>query len=214
MATWDDLKAELLRLEAVDGALAGYPDPRHDAGRTPPFSIRLAPWATDEAATLHSRFADEVELVVGALRYPSCAAPRAARSRSPAPDLDTSGLSVELDGPLTVKSGYTAHHVLLVHNATEPEVGIVTNRQVTATVVDPATGRRVGGFTGAQHLPRKVFVVAPGGTEGIPLCVGTASFVPDLGYAVPPGAWALQVTLMLADGRSFLTPALRFTVTA
>ena len=69
MTVWDELKVVLLELES-SGALVGYPDPRMDEGRQPPFGIDLAPWATDIAKELHHRFGDDVELVVGAFSYP------------------------------------------------------------------------------------------------------------------------------------------------
>jgi hypothetical protein len=42
-----------------------------------------------------------------------------------------------------------------------------------------------GGFSGFQTLPLVVFRVAPGQTGRVPLLIGTASFTPRLGYAVP-----------------------------
>jgi hypothetical protein len=214
MATWDDLKVALFRLrEESPEALAGYPDPRVDDDRHPPFEIELAAWASDVAADLHRRFARDVVLVVGAMKYPSCTLRYPLPELPVVPDVGTLELRVALDGPLVVTSGHTERHGLLIHNASEQEVGIVTNRQVTAVVVDPETGRLIGGFTGAQRLPRRVFFIAPGATELIPLVVGTASFVPDLGYAVPPGQWSLQVTLELGDGRKVRTLRLPFTVT-
>jgi hypothetical protein len=50
---------------------------------------------------------------------------------------------------------------------------------------------------GAQIMPLKIFRVTPGGTTSIPLLIGTASSRPQLGYAVPPGEWGIQVTLTL-----------------
>jgi hypothetical protein len=56
--------------------------------------------------------------------------------------------------------------------------------------------------------------VAPGATERIPLLVGTASFVPDLGYAVPPGEWGVQANLAPAAGTAVRAPALPLTITS
>jgi hypothetical protein len=60
--------------------------------------------------------------------------------------------------------------------------------------------------------------VVPGATERIPLLIGTASVVPDLGYAVPPGMWGIQVPLdLLWDGHTQeprRTPVLPLTITA
>lgn len=45
------------------------------------------------------------------------------------------------------------------------------------------------------------------------MLVGTASDSAQLGYAVPPGEWAVRVTLELGDGRRVRTPMLPITVT-
>jgi hypothetical protein len=215
MATWDDLKVALIRLREDDpGALAGYPDPRVDHDRHPPFGIDLAAWATEVAADLHSRFGRDVELVVGALDYPSCTLRHPRRQRPTVAASDSLGLTARLDGPLAIRSGHSERHGLLIHNAGRQDIGIVTNGHLTADVVDPETGLVIGGFTGAQRLPRVVFPIQPGATERIPLLVGTASFVPALGYAVPVGEWALQVTLGTDDCRSSRTASLPFTVTS
>ena len=87
-------------------------------------------------------------------------------------------------------------------------------------MVDPATGEVVGGYAGFQTLPLVMFRVPPGGTERIPLLIGTASFTGRLGYAVPPGSWGLQATLQLAPDSAIRvrvprrTPVLPLTVTA
>jgi hypothetical protein len=46
------------------------------------------------------------------------------------------------------------------------------------------------------------------------MLVATASRVPDLGYAIPPGQWGIRVTLDPAAGRAVRTPPLPVTVTA
>jgi hypothetical protein len=214
MATWDDLKEDLFRLrEHNPGALAGYPDPNVDRDRQPPFRVSLAPWATDVAEDLHRRFGSDVALVVGALNYPSCTLHRPFHELPTVSDLDSAELTAELDGPLVIRSGHTERHGLLVHNASEHEVSISTNGQLTAVVVDLATGSLIGGFTGAHRLPMVMFRVTPRATQRIPLLVGTASFVPDLGYATPPGQWALQVTMDVGGLRPARILPLPFTVT-
>ncbi|HLM96994.1 MAG TPA: hypothetical protein VK283_11805 [Acidimicrobiales bacterium] len=210
---WDTLKAEIERvLEERPGALVSYPDPRSDRGREPPLRIGLAPWATDVARDLHGRFGDVVELQVGALGYPE-----GRRHRVPlpelGPELDPSRIEFAVDPPLEVRSGHTLRSQLHVWNRTGGEVQIVTNGGVTGYVVDSRTGTVVGGFSGAQRLPRVVFRLQPQSPELIPLVVGTASFVPDLGFAVPPGLWAVRVPLALGGGRGASTPPLPITVT-
>jgi hypothetical protein len=199
MAVWDELKAVLLDLQG-SGALAAYPDPRVDEGRNPPFSIRLAPWATDVAEQLHRTFGGDVELVVGLLDYPE---PQPPRQHAKAPDdiaeMDPTAITVELDAPVLVASGHHTRGALRIHNkGTEPIV-IATNGQVTAQVVDPRTREIVGIFSGFQTLRGIYFRAAADSTVVVPVLIGTASVSPALGYVVPAGEWAIQIVLDLEE---------------
>jgi hypothetical protein len=205
MAVWGELRVALARmLEERPGALTRYPDLDQGDGGTPPYVIGLAAWAEAEAGALYRRFGDLVSLTVGALPYPP-GAPAGRPVPSPGRAADPLGpdeADVELDGPAVVRSGHTLRHGLLVRNRSGAELAIATNGQVTAVIVDPGSGEVVGGFSGAQFLPLITFRVPPAGTERIPLLIGTASFTPRLGYAVPPGNWGLQATLDLVPAGS------------
>ncbi|RBM12887.1 hypothetical protein DI005_31025 [Prauserella sp. PE36] len=210
---WDSLEVELNRLlDEKPCPLTRFPDTRVDDHRLPPFGVQLAPWALSVAEELHARFGDDVELTVGALSFP----PRGARVPVPVPDAplgDSAELTVELNGPLSIRSGHTGRHGLRLTNHTDQSVTVRTGRHLTAVVVDPATHHVVGGFAGAHRGPYVRFKVPSGATRVIPLLVGTASLDRALGYAIPPGEWALRTVVALDDGRSLLTPALPFTVT-
>src|SRR5258708_21187222 len=218
MAVWDDLKRVIVRLrDEQPSPLRSWPDPSYNEHR-PPFRIDLEPWAVSTAAGLLDQFGDDVDLTVGALPFPP------SRIHEPRPDvaqrpdlLDPERATVELDGPAVVRSGHTLLHGLLLQNLSSDELCVATNGQVTGVVVDPATEQVVGGFAGAQILPWIVFRVAPGETKRIPLLIGTASFVPDLGYTVPAGHWGVQATLSFeSDPRNSpgkRTPVLPLTVT-
>lgn len=207
MAAWEELRLTLARLlEDRPGAVTSTPNLDESDGGPPPYPIRLAPWAEAVAGDLHGRFGDQVDLTVGALPYPPAYAPgRAPRgpqrrpraSAEPAALLDPAEAGAELDGPAVVRSGHTLRHGLLISNRTGADLAIATNGQVTALVVEPGTGEVVGGYSGFQTLPLVMFRVSPGGTERIPLLIGTASFTGRLGYAVPPGSWGIEVTLQL-----------------
>jgi hypothetical protein len=223
MTVWDELKPVIARLlDEQPGAFAMHPSLDSDlVERTPPIELHLTAWATGAAEELHRQFGDDVELMVGWLPYPPG---RPARTRSKGapvelPDLlNPDEVTVILDEPAVVSSGHTLHHHLTVHNLTGSELELATNGGVTAVVVDPQTREMVGGFSGAQIVPLKIYRVTPGGSTRIPLLIGTASARPRLGYAVPPGEWGIQVTLTLgphpSDSPHRRTPILPLTVTA
>ena len=221
MAASEELRLTLARLlEDRPGAVTSYPDLDGSDGGPPPYPIRLAPWAEAVAAELHGRFGDQVDLTVGALPSPPGGTPRRPRpSGVPAARLDPAEAGAELDGPAVVRSGHTLRHGLLVRNYAGAVLAIATNGAVTASVVDPRTDEVVGGYAGFQTLPLVMFRVPPGGTERIPLLIGTASYTGRLGYAVPPGRWGVEVTLQLArdpdirDRVPRRTPVLPLTVT-
>jgi hypothetical protein len=233
MTVWDELKVVLLDLQG-SGALVMYPDPRVDDNRQPPFQIRLQAWATNAAESLHHRFGDNVELVVGFLRYPERKPWKTTVVMRTSPVIDAREISIEtsLLEPVLVPSGYTARSMLSIHNATSDPFTVVTYGHLTAVIFDPRTGRGVGGSaqryvtarvsdpdTGldapanTSSAPIVPFPVAPGSTGLIPVLVGTSSGLPELGYAIPAGEWAVQMTLELEDGRYLRTPMLPITVT-
>jgi hypothetical protein len=212
MTTWDEVRQILARLlEERPGILTYSPDLSGGEAGEPPYRIGLAPWAEDAAGELWRRFGDQVDLRVGALPYPP--GRRAADGGPPAPEpperpalLDPAQAEAELDGPAVVRSGHTVRHGLLVRDRSGAGLAIATNGGLTASVVDPATGEAVGGFVGWQTLPGVVFRVPPGGTERIPLLIGTASMDERLGYVVPPGDWGVEATLeFLADADAALS---------
>jgi hypothetical protein len=216
MAAWDELKVVLARLcDEQPRVLMGWPNLVAD--QVPPFSIRLASWATATAGELYRRFGDDVELTVGALPYPPGRPSRFRPGAGLPPDLlDPQQVTAELDGPAVVRSGHTLWHGLLVGNRTRQQLIVLGH--LTAVVVDPHTGQVVGGFAGVQALGATVHRVAAGATEPIPLRIGTDSFTPELGYILPPGSWGLQAPLTLAPDLGTrphrrLTPILPLTIT-
>jgi hypothetical protein len=217
MGRWAELKVVLKRLQDQDPPpLTGWPMPDEDVGHQWPADIHLAAWATDAAQELHEQFGSTVRLTVGALRYPDrvLAGRGAPAAGPPLPEAEPGQLRVALHGPLSVRSGYAARHGLLAENRTSRPAEFQGGFELIADVVDPATGAVAGGYSGAVLAVAVTHRVAPGSTETIPLLIGTDSFVPDLGYAIPPGEWGVQVTLDPALGRAVRTPVLPMTVTS
>jgi hypothetical protein len=223
MAVWDELRVILAQLrDEQRGTLLEFPDPQFEEGQPPPYQITLAPTAVAVAEDLHRRFGDSVRLTVGGLPYPPGREPDRSLGyllrHPPGELLGQREAEVRLDGAATVRSGQTLRHGLLLRNLTDRVLPIATNGNLTAGGVDPQTGQVVGGFAGAQTMPLIMFPVAPGNTERIPLVIGTASFRPDLGYAVPPGSWGIEVPLTvqrdLETRERRRTPVLPLTITA
>ncbi|MGH8962298.1 MAG: hypothetical protein ACRDWT_14100 [Jatrophihabitantaceae bacterium] len=215
LEAWEQLRIDLLRLrDTRPRVLQQYPTPE-PGYRRPPVRIHLAPDAEATAAELHARYRDFVSLRVGALPYPPGSTPQtrpravAERERTP---VDPAELRVALDGPLSIRSGQSTTHHLLLTNLSGSDITVHTNGTLTAGIIDANTGATVGGYAGAQIQPLVIFSAAPSETVRIPLLVGTASYSQELGYAVPPGDWHLTAPLDLGDGRRLVTGSLELTI--
>jgi hypothetical protein len=176
-------------------------------------TVQLAADQEGLAASFHRRFGDAVELRVGVFPYPPVLDANHREKGPPAvappplPLLPHEEFKVSLEGEIVVKSGGTTSGVLRIHNRGSAEAVIDTNGGVTARVVDPHTGEGVGGFVGAQAAPLVKYRIAPDSTGSIPLLVGTASSVRSLGYAIPPGSWAIEVPIQI-EGRGMFRTSL------
>lgn len=217
LENWGRLRHDLRGLQdSRPSVLQEYPSPE-PGYRRPPVEIDLAAFAESTAAELHNTYGGFVSLRVGALPYPP-------RPDLPSPSQSTprglergtvnpGEMRVVLDGPLSVASGHTATHALLVTNVSGHDSRVHTNGVLTAVIIDAGTRAVVGGYAGAQHQPSVIFTAAPSETVRIPLLVGTASYTPQVGYAIPAGSWHLIVPMDLGDGRRVATPALELTIT-
>jgi len=128
--------------------------------------------------------------------------------------IDPAEARVGLDGVLSIRSGFTAQHGLLVTNLTSRDLLISSSGTLIAEVVYRPTGAVIGGVLRFVFAMRKTFTVATATMARIPLLVTTDSFVAELGYAVPPGQRGIQVTLDPAAGHARRTPILPLTITS
>ena len=217
VGTWDELRITLRQLESENpGPLRSFPTPSVGS-LSPPFRISLAAWAVDIAADLHARFGDDVVLTVGYLHYPSRTLRRADGSvfeLPPPPEallLDPQEVEVTLAEPVDVRSGYDVTADFLIWNKS---IGNFDIFNPTARVIDPRTLAVVGMYAGPQAAVGVRFTLAGGDKKALPLLIGTASLDPMLGYAVPPGDWAVDAILPLGKEGMRRTPPLPLTVIA
>ncbi|GAA1134457.1 hypothetical protein GCM10009630_36050 [Kribbella jejuensis] len=213
MAGWESLRVDLLRyLEEAPGALVVLPNPHTVRRYERRFRIELAAWATDIAADLYAKYGELVELRVGALSFPGkelFVRERSQRLRGePA---EAVGLTAEPLQQLTIRSGHHAQQDVLVTNQAAHEQVLLTAGDLRSVVTN-ASGREVGCYVGPHNLPRIGFPIDPHQSRPVPVLIGTASLVPDLGYAVPPGRWALRISLQTEAG-FYLSAPLELTIT-
>ena len=217
MGTWEELKAVVAELnDDPRRPVRGFVGAVGDQPPSPPCQLSLAAWAVEIAESIAARFGNEVSLTVGALHFPDRTLPddrlrdQSAIERLPRlPD----DVEVTLSVPLVVRSGFDERAEVEFHNHVGDELVIHTNGVLTARVVVPTSSEVVGGCHGWQTAPLVVFRCAPGGRVLVPLLVGTTSFVPALGYAIPPGACAVEAVVDLHGRGRYVTRRLLMTVT-
>jgi hypothetical protein len=200
------LRADLRQLrDESPAALVVFPDPegeRHEQR----ISIDLAAWATDIAAMLNAKYGSLLDLHVGAMTFPTRQLWEGVSGYqlrgAPA---ERAGLDVEPLSPLTVRTGRsTREDVLVTSRATHRHV-LSTNGALQSAVTD-SNGNVVGRYVGPQNLPLVPFSIEPHQSRPLPVLIGTASVVPDLGYAVPPGQWGLVIELQTDSGPMLSAP--------
>lgn len=69
-----------------------------------------------------------------------------------------------------------------------------------------SSGSVVGLYVGPLNASRVGFAIESHQSRPVPVLIGTASMVPDLGYAVPPGQWGLVIALQTESGNMVSTP--------
>ncbi|WP_427887995.1 hypothetical protein ACQHIV_33310 [Kribbella sp. GL6] len=213
MAGWESLRLDLLRIrEESPRAFVVYPDPHTERRHERQFRIRLAAWATGIAEELHTKYGELVDLQVGALGFPGKELRYGEQIFEMAGEpAEVVGLTVEAPSPLTIRSGYFAKLDVLVTNRADHQQTLVNVRSLHTAVTDSA-GAVVGRYAGLTSEPRTELAIDPGQTLALPARVGTASLVPTLGYAVPPGRWSLVVSLITLTG-FYLSLPLELTIT-
>jgi hypothetical protein len=204
------LRVDLRRLlvESPD-ALVAFPDPESER-RERRIQIDLAAWASDVAAGLNTAYGDLVDLRVGAMTFPGRQLFVREHGLRGEP-AESVGLSVEVLSSLAVRSGWFARQDVLVTNRGAGRQVLSTNGEMTSAVVD-RSGSVVGRHVGPHPLPMVPFAIEPQESRPVPVLIGTASMIAELGYAVPPGQWWVVIGLQTQSG-SMLSAPLEITVT-
>jgi hypothetical protein len=171
------------------------------------------------AQDLLDTYGDAVQLTVGFLGYPDPNwldpdVPTSGRAAPQRPPLLPDEIHVSIDEGLTVKSGEHLRSVVHIHNTGFAEMVVLTNGAVTAYIVDPQSEVVVGAFEFAQTMPGIEFRIPPDRVIDVPLLIGTASSDPLLGYATPPGRWAIEIPVNVENRGIFRTPPLPIDVVA
>lgn len=213
MTGWESLRVDLRRLQdEAPRALVMWPSPEPERRPEKRFRIDLAAWATDIAGRLHATYGGLVELRVGAMSFPDrqLAVSEYALELHGEP-AEAAGLVVEVLSPLTIRTGHYAKQDVLVTNRAPHRQVLLTGGDLYSAVTD-SSGKVVGRYVGAHNAPRIEFPIEPHQSRAVPALIGTASLVPDLGYALPPGQWSLVVSLTIAAGHHLSDP-LELTIT-
>jgi hypothetical protein len=160
--------------------------------------VRL--WADhmDVAASLHLRYGDAIDLRVGYFHYPDIDSGKSENLASVAEPPDLAALPQEISLSLKegteFRSGSHVRSQLTMRNQSTLE--LVAGKLIPP-IVDPTNGRVAGGYEGAVTMEMRRYQVPAGATKEVPILIGTASTRPELGYAVPPGPWAIRIHLQL-----------------
>ncbi|MGH8476966.1 MAG: hypothetical protein ACRER2_14560 [Methylococcales bacterium] len=172
--------------------------------------IELTAQGEDLAAQLWEQYGDALDISVGAFPYPPSRA-RLTDAKHPLPDcrigeplpptketiIPGLKLRVVLDQP-SVPSGADFKAKLVARNTGSTRIHReIEGDPLTAMIVRPGTRDIVGvhyGFIGGMGA---AFRLAPGGQQQFAVQGGTASCDLQLGYAVPPGQYAVIVTVRL-----------------
>jgi hypothetical protein len=154
------------------------------------------------ASELAARYGNAVELRVGWFPFPH------RRHSHPRPPAGTAlqeqtfeGLEMSVEaGQKVLETGDDGHGRLVLRNSSSERIGPLGSGQPLAGSLLNASLEAVGGYGGWIAGTGLIIDLAPGRSASIPVIYGTASTREDLGYAVPPGSYWLQVQMRFRRG--------------
>jgi hypothetical protein len=151
-------------------------------------------WAdqSDIAESLHERYGPALVLTVGHFPYPDIGSGNNRYLDVGREQPDWASLPDEiflsLEENIEIRSGSHVNSQLMIRNESTMEIVAL---KLMPPIVDLASSRVVGGYEGAIAMEQRRSQVPAGASKEVPILIGTASTRTDLGYAVPPGLWAI-----------------------
>jgi len=154
------------------------------------------------AGELAARYGNAVELRVGFFSFPDRRGSYPQPPSVPALEEQSSGrleISVEADQRV-LEAGDDGHGRLVLRNGSSGRTGPLDSGQPLAGSLLDASLETAGGYGGWIAGTGLIIDLAPGQSVSIPVIYGTTSTRADLGYAVPPGTYWLQVQMPFRHG--------------
>jgi hypothetical protein len=152
--------------------------------------LTLRPDGEALADELAAAYGDVLHIIaIGFLSYPDKTVARPCQSLL-ATKIDTSALRATLVlETATVASGKDFEGSVVIRNSGTEPVELNSGNPATAVIYRAGTNELVGGYAAGGEGTGLGATLAPGEEITADMVSGTASCVPELGYALPPGAY-------------------------
>jgi hypothetical protein len=125
------------------------------------------------------------------------------RSRPFGEGVTIAGLDAHVVAPIDpVASGDDGRAEFVLTNVGTPTVELGTSMYLRRLCARPQRRCVLGGYTGGLPQPAIEFWLQPGQSRTMGFVFGTASYRPQLGYALPPGRYRLGVGVPLVGSDS------------
>ena len=161
-------------------------------------TIHVALRADGEALAdqILAHYGDVVEIQVGLQPYPPGRIPMGDCGALPGRIAVGSpfAATLRLDAP-TVRSGQDFKATATVTNQSDAPVEFESGQPMTAFIYRTGTDQVVGAYDGGIGGTGLGGALAPGESMDIEVVGGTASCLPDLGYALPPGVYDVRAAI-------------------
>jgi hypothetical protein len=151
------------------------------------------------ALDLHRRYGEGIIITLGVFPYPELETGSDDRRwGAGGEEVTIPGLDAHVvapDGP--VASGDDGQAELVFTNVGPESVSLATGMYLAGYVLDRRADVVLGGYTGGLPQPAIEFSLQAGQARVMGFVFGTASYRPEVGYALPPGRYRLGVAVPL-----------------